>query len=167
MSRRRQPTKLSLQQSLQQQHQQQQGGEDDGSGDEEAAKPVARHSEEMRQIIDHSSLVAEALESCERTIYELEGSYLEDTAVYGNLARGWDGFIDAKLLAPVRNVRSHAAPPLCHSASPDSPLIRCGAYQHSLSHTLPLRTLFRLPLANPLPRRRASWTRTASFRTRQ
>jgi hypothetical protein len=47
------------------------------------------------KVIEQSiSEITEDIEGIEANIFEIETSYLEDTFHYGNVIRGWEGYLD-------------------------------------------------------------------------
>lgn len=50
----------------------------------------------MDQLQQKRSELLSDLDSIERTIYELEDQYLEDTISYGNVVKGWEGYASLK-----------------------------------------------------------------------
>ncbi|KNC75109.1 hypothetical protein SARC_12357 [Sphaeroforma arctica JP610] len=48
--------------------------------------------QELEELLSRQHQIEDTLTNLERQIYEYEGSYLEETQVYGNLFRGFDGF---------------------------------------------------------------------------
>eukprot|EP01134_Creolimax_fragrantissima_P006838 CFRG6838T1 len=48
--------------------------------------------QELEELLSRQHQIEDTLANLERQIFEYEGSYLEETQIYGNLFRGFDGF---------------------------------------------------------------------------
>ena len=63
------------------------------------SKGVSGLSEEMQNLLEQQQQIEEWLRDAEQRIYELEGTYLEETPL-GNIVRGWE--VDCKPLTSTR-----------------------------------------------------------------
>eukprot|EP00455_Lapot_gusevi_P056195 TRINITY_DN9279_c0_g1_i1.p1 TRINITY_DN9279_c0_g1~~TRINITY_DN9279_c0_g1_i1.p1 ORF type:complete len:120 (+),score=9.27 TRINITY_DN9279_c0_g1_i1:153-512(+) len=57
---------------------------------------MASKNSYLQQVLAQKRKLEEDLKNVEKQIYDLEENYIEDTHHYGNIIRGWEGYINYK-----------------------------------------------------------------------
>ena len=90
-----------------------------------AAVSLAPSGGVLESLLARRLLLEEDLRSVERQLVELEESYMEDTAAYGNVVKGWEGFLSSKLSHKHSTAAASGSAASFHSSS--------GGLQHSMA----------------------------------
>eukprot|EP00037_Helgoeca_nana_P002032 m.31410 g.31410 ORF g.31410 m.31410 type:complete len:184 (-) comp12313_c0_seq1:228-779(-) len=67
------------------------------SADVQAKRSKVKHTEaQLKELLQRRLKEKESLQQLETQIYAMEGGYLQDTQLWGNVFRGWDGYTSTK-----------------------------------------------------------------------
>eukprot|EP00030_Apusomonadida_sp_AF-17_P004834 a513369_22.p2 GENE.a513369_22~~a513369_22.p2 ORF type:complete len:152 (+),score=79.09 a513369_22:30-458(+) len=61
-------------------------------------------SEDLRRLLKKKRELENELTTIEQRIYNLESSYIQDTASIGNVIRGWDGYLSSRTVGQIKHV---------------------------------------------------------------
>lgn len=86
------------------------------------ANPPPAPANTLDAMLAKKQQLDEDLRSVEKAILEAEESYLEDTNPYGNVVKGWDGFLTSR---PKPHGASHHASKRSHIAARDRIFSNC------------------------------------------
>ncbi|KAJ3303127.1 Chromatin modification- protein meaf6 [Kappamyces sp. JEL0829] len=102
-----------------------------------AIQDLTRVEGELKELLAKRTQLQNNLDNIENSLYNLETSYIEDSA-YGNIIRGYDGFLTARAAQPKSRLR-HGANERIFSASSVSYQVPEQLAHHTMDESPPHR----------------------------